>query len=851
MNSEMNWIKSTQERNRLVALATSNKSETTSDPIFTAITELAAAVCNAPIAGIGFFAQDKTWFKSTFGLGDLLELTTDISFWHHTLEIDQSFLEIKDLSQDPRSAAHSMVAGIPQLRFYAAISLITPMGHRIGSLHVLDYQSRILTAPQRASLKQVAVVVMQLLAARTAERHLTRLGRMLELSDDGICVMDAETLRFEYANENAQHYFGRSLLELLNLTPRQLQPVAEFAAFQEAIKPLYNNEKTFVDFETFCLRRDNTTFPAVARLQLWHDGARTKLLAAFKDVTIQRQAEQELAEHERHLRAVMEAVPECIKVVSPEGVLLEITPAGLEMLEADNLAQAQSQLLVDYLKPEYRDGFHELQAQIFQGLSARLEFEVLGLKGGHRWLETNAVPLRDESGNITNLLGATRDISERKRTEEMLRRQHAAMEGAMDGMAILNPNWEYLYLNKAHAQLFGYTDSAEYIGKTWKAFYDTTEIQRMEDEVFPILLSEGRWIGETVGTRCDGTQFAEGLSITVIDGGELVWVCHDISASKRAEQERGIAIQMAHLAQHDNLTGLPNRGLLMNRILQAIVLALQSDKKVAFLFIDLDNFKRVNDFLGHEAGDALLIEIAGRLQACVRESDTVCRQGGDEFLVLLSEVGSVNDIAHIAEKLLTACAEPHTLDGHEVHVGASIGISLYPDDGQDIDALSRNADAAMYHAKELGRNNFQFYNPTMNVRTSERFVLENNLRRALKHDEFVLYYQPMLDLATQSFIGCEALLRWQEPVRGLLLPGEFLPLIEISGLNVPINHWVLQEVCRQTKVWQSQGLNTVPVAVNLSAAQFKRRDFLSSVTEILANSGLDPHYLELELTKVL
>jgi len=312
---------------------------------------------------------------------------------------------------------------------------------------------------------------------------------------------------------------------------------------------------------------------------------------------------------------------------------------------------------------------------------------------------------------------------------------------------------------------------------------------------------------------------------------------------------RATALHLTRLAQHDFLTGLPNRVLLLDRVAQAIVQARRSCRHVALLFVDLDRFKHVNDSLGHEAGDRLLREIADRLRACVRASDTVCRQGGDEFVVLLPDAHSVGDVVHVAEKLLDACRRRCTIDGQDVHVGASIGISLFPEDGQDADALTRNADAAMYHAKALGRNNSQFYTPDMNARARQRLALENSLRRALQREEFVLHYQPIRHLTTRTVIGCEALLRWQDPSRGLVGPAEFLPLIEDSALMVPISQWALREACRQSKAWQVAGLAPIPVAVNLAGAQFKHKDFLASVTDALELACLDPQYLELELTE--
>jgi diguanylate cyclase (GGDEF)-like protein/PAS domain S-box-containing protein len=375
-----------------------------------------------------------------------------------------------------------------------------------------------------------------------------------------------------------------------------------------------------------------------------------------------------------------------------------------------------------------------------------------------------------------------------------------------------------------------------------------------KDEVsspVPTAMSENRRVEIPIAARLIGRHGRESDieaaasplhgSTGQVVGGVLVF--RDVSDTRK------MAEHMARLAQHDFLTGLPNRVLLLDRVEQAVVQARRSCKHVALLFVDLDRFKHVNDSLGHDAGDRLLKEIANRLRACVRATDTVCRQGGDEFVVLLPDAPGINDVAHIAEKLLEACRRRHTNDGQDVHVGASIGISLFPDDGIDVDALTRNADAAMYHAKAIGRNNFQFYTPDMNARARERLALENQLRRALQQNEFVLHYQPILHLATKAVVGCEALLRWQDPNHGLLRPSEFLPLMEDSSLIVPISQWALREACRQAQEWQDGGLRAVPVAVNLSGAQFKRKDFLESVTNALGQSGLDPRYLELELTE--
>ena len=322
-----------------------------------------------------------------------------------------------------------------------------------------------------------------------------------------------------------------------------------------------------------------------------------------------------------------------------------------------------------------------------------------------------------------------------------------------------------------------------------------------------------------------------------------VIVFHDVS------EARAMALKMSHLAQHDFLTGLPNRMLLTERLSQAIGLAQRHGKQVALLFLDLDFFKNVNDSLGHAMGDQLLQSVAERLVSNVRATDTVCRQGGDEFVILLAEIEQPLDAALIAEKLLEAFAEPHLVGGQELHITLSIGISVYPDDGVDLDTILQNADTAMYHAKAEGRNNFQFFRSDMNTRAVRRLLIEGNMRRALRQGEFLLHYQPQIDLASGVITGCEALVRWLDPELGLIPPGQFIPVAEESGLIVPIGRWVLREACRQVRAWQEAGLRSVPVAVNISAVEFRHKDFLAGLRLILEETGLPPDSLELELTE--
>lgn len=324
-----------------------------------------------------------------------------------------------------------------------------------------------------------------------------------------------------------------------------------------------------------------------------------------------------------------------------------------------------------------------------------------------------------------------------------------------------------------------------------------------------------------------------------------IFVFNDVSAA------RAKSLELSHLAQHDFLTDLPNRVLLNDRISQAISYASRYTKQLAVMFVDLDEFKRINDSPGHSVGDKLLQSVASRLIACVRRSDTVSRLGGDEFVVLLTQVEHAEDAAFISNKILSSLAEPFSIDQKHLDINASIGVSTYPGDGDDAETLIHKADTAMYTAKQLGRNNCQFFKADMQARVLERQNLEGSLRHALSRNEFVLHYQPKIDLRTGEISGVEGLLRWKHPTRGSVPPVQFIPIAEESGLIVPIGRWVLLEACRQCRAWLAAGLPPVRMAVNVSAAEFMSKDFLSSVRAALISTGVDPHNLELELTETV
>jgi diguanylate cyclase (GGDEF)-like protein/PAS domain S-box-containing protein len=454
------------------------------------------------------------------------------------------------------------------------------------------------------------------------------------------------------------------------------------------------------------------------------------------------------------------------------------------------------------------------------------------------------------------LLRALRYAIERKGMEEALlverERAQVTLNCIGDGVISTDISGKVTFLNVIAEKLTGwsYPDAA---GRPMGEVFRLLDGASREVIQIPVETEPGQDLtvnlpASGILIRRDGSEVPIDSSVAPIHDREgrstgSVVVLRDVSTA------RAMSLQIAHSAQHDFLTGLPNRMLLNDRVNQAIVLARRHTKQVAVLFLDLDGFKHINDSLGHSVGDKLLQSIAKRLVDCVRRSDTVSRQGGDEFVVLLAEVEHSEDAAITARRMLDAVAGVHSIDEHDLHVTTSIGVSVFPEDGVDAEMLIRNADTAMYQAKENGRQSYQFFTQDMNTRAVERQFIEENLRRALVRREFALHYQPKINLKTGRITGAEALIRWTHPTRGPVTPAEFIPAAEACGLIRPIGNWVLREACKQARTWVDAGLPLGTMAVNVSASELRDKSFLDGVFAILDETGLDPSILELELTE--
>ena len=442
-----------------------------------------------------------------------------------------------------------------------------------------------------------------------------------------------------------------------------------------------------------------------------------------------------------------------------------------------------------------------------------------------------------------------KEIAERKRTEKALSQAAAVFENTTEGAMVTDTKHRIVAVNKAFTEITGY-EQDDVVNKTPQVLRSGKHDKTFYAAISDSIIKTGRWRGEVWSRRKNGEIFPVWLNMSTVidDRGQVtnyVSVFSDITPIKESQA------QLELLAHHDALTGLPNRLLFHARLEHALEHARREGGLIAILCFDLDHFKNINDSLGHPAGDRLLQVVTERLLSSVREEDTVARLGGDEFTVLLEGLQESKDAGVIAKKALNVLAEPFELDGHETYVSGSVGISLFPDDGKDVTTLLKNADSALYRAKEHGRNNFQFYTKDLTTAAFKRLALESSLRRAVERGEFTLYYQPQVALKDGHIVGAEALVRWQHPELGLVLPTEFISMAETTGLIVKLGEWVMNTACAQAKAWQKEGLPPMRIAINVSSVQVTRGEIISTVERVLHETGLDPQFMELEITEGL
>jgi diguanylate cyclase (GGDEF)-like protein/PAS domain S-box-containing protein len=471
--------------------------------------------------------------------------------------------------------------------------------------------------------------------------------------------------------------------------------------------------------------------------------------------------------------------------------------------------------------------------------------------GEWRWLQTvGRTVRRDANGRATLMSGTHHDVTERRRATEMMRLQELAIDAATNAILIVDARTEdrpVVHVNRAFERITGYR-ADEVIGRNCRFLQredrDQPDLQRLRDAV-----AAGSEVSVLLRNyRKDGTLFWNAIRISPLRNDAGI-VTHFVGIQSDVTELKQYQAELEYRANYDGLTGLANKNLLTDRLDHAIAFTDRSHRKFALLYLDLDRFKIINDSLGHASGDVLLRTIAMRLRECVRESDTVARLGGDEFAVILNELDNTGSIGAVSQKILTEIDQPVKIDGREVFTSASIGVCVFPEDGETRDALLKNADTAMYRAKQHGRNQVCFYTEDLNAGALERLQLEADLRRALATHEFELHYQPRVDLSSGRIMSVEALIRWRREGHGIMPSAAFIPLAEETGLIVPIGEWVLRTACEQMKRWRDAGYGHMRVAVNLSPRQFRQPDLTGTISAILRDIGLDSRHLELEITE--
>ncbi|HUX89349.1 MAG TPA: EAL domain-containing protein [Gallionellaceae bacterium] len=608
-----------------------------------------------------------------------------------------------------------------------------------------------------------------------------------------------------------------------------------------------------VQFEWMYRRNSGETFPAEVLLSAFNYGGERILQGTISDITEQKNTERALQRESSTWIQAMDSFVDVIYLLDAKRHLVRANKVFYTMMRVEP-EQAIGKHITEIIHPLGET----VLCPVCRAQEERLD-TVITMEVDHpdnpsgRPIEISVKTMRDEAGMPTGTLMSIHDLSHTRKIEENLleseeRFRRVAAEAPFP-MMIHAENGEVLEINKAWSEATGYShaDIPDITSWLQNAYWDNVPaMQRMVEKLYGIKHRVDQ--GERV-IRCkDGSfrtwHFSAAPVGQLPDGRKyIVSMAQDVSDRKAAQQ------QIEFLAYHDALTGLPNRLLAKDHLEQATLVADREKTLVALLFVDLDKFKTINDSLGHVIGDGLLKSVSLRLRECLRETDTLSRHGGDEFLIVLNNMPDTESITVVAEKILARLAEPFEVDNHDLAISLSIGVSVYPDDGKDFDTLLKKSDTAMYQAKESGRNTYRFHTEQMNIDAIEHLRMRNGLRRALEHGEFVLHYQPQISLANGAVTGAEALIRWHHPEFGMVPPGRFISIAEDSGLIVPIGEWVLREACRQAVAWHKAGLPELIIAVNLSAVQFKRGDMEKSVLQALVESGLNPSLLELELTE--
>jgi diguanylate cyclase (GGDEF)-like protein/PAS domain S-box-containing protein len=623
---------------------------------------------------------------------------------------------------------------------------------------------------------------------------------------------------------------------------------------QEAVTQAVENNAPY-DIEHRVVQPDGTIRHVMERGKVIRNGQGepVHMTGTVMDITEQKKTALELQGSEERMRTLLMSTGEAIYGIDLKGNCTFANEACVRTLGYSDASELLGRNMHELAHHSHSDGSHYpgKECHIYQafrsGHGTHVTDEVFWRPNGESFpIEYHAEPII-ENGEITGAVVSFSDISARKRAEERLLLSDRVFRNTSEAIIITRPDGEIVDINKAFTTITGW-EREEVIGQNPRVMKSGRQDSDFYKMMWQEIHTKGCWSGEIWDRKKSGEEYPKWLTINAVNDGQGV-VTHYIGIFSDITKNKATEEQLQRMAFYDDLTGLPNRTLCRDRLEHELKVARRHNKKLAVLFLDLDRFKYINDTLGHASGDLLLQQAAQRITSCVREEDTVARLGGDEFTVILSDVADTRIIQRITSNIIGRLSEQFTIQGTEVNIGASIGISLYPDNGTDYDTLTKNADTAMYKAKEAGRNTYRFFTDELHATIKRRLLLEKELRTALENDSLELHYQPKVNLHSGKITGMEALLRWNHPVLGPISPLEIIPIAEDTGLIMPLGNWVLRQACRQNAAWIKAGHGPLRMAVNLSGRQFDQRDITDQIEHTLLDAGLAPEHLELELTE--
>jgi len=582
-------------------------------------------------------------------------------------------------------------------------------------------------------------------------------------------------------------------------------------------------------------------------------GVATQMIGTIQDISKQKRIENKLKNSEEQIRSLLMSTGEAIYGIDLQGNCTFANASCLKVLGCSRASELLGKNMHNLIHHSHIDGSPNVQdeSHIYNAFkkakSAHVTDEIFWRLDGTSFpVEYCSEPTFKDS-EVNGAVISFSDITERKAMEEKLLLSDQVFRNASEAIIITKSDGEIVNVNQAFIDITGYCRE-DIIGNNPRIMKSSRQDEAFYKKMWGTLVDQGKWTGEIWDRKKNGEEYPKSLTINTIKGPNdevthYIGIFSDITKSKAAAQ------QLQQLAFYDSLTNLPNRILFKERLVQEIKIAKRRDTELAVLFMDLDRFKYINDTLGHTCGDQLLIEAAQRIKGCIRETDTVARLGGDEFTIILTEINSTSAIKRVANKIIAALSEKFIIENNEVNIGASIGISTYPSNGTTYDALTKNADTAMYKVKETGRNSFHFFTEELHATIKRRLILEKEMRTSISESSFEIHYQPKVEIDSCKIIGMEALLRWNHPELGAISPQEFIPIAEETGLIIPLGNWIMHQACAQNAAWIKAGYQPLRVAVNLSIRQFEQKDIAEQIQNILSETGLAPEHLELEITE--